>query len=119
MFTISMNTPLVVAAIWNIIRNISIGSLMMPLLTWGTSNLNPKKVADATSLLSSFRTIAGSIGSAVFVAIMSAVQEASAGTYGDNAPMHGMNIAFACMAITAVPLLLLALFGVKDRKYNF
>jgi EmrB/QacA subfamily drug resistance transporter len=119
MFTISMNTPLVVAAIWNIIRNISIGSLMMPLLTWGTSNLNPKKVADATSLLSSFRTIAGSIGSAVFVAIMSAVQEASAGTYGENAPMHGMNIAFACMAITAVPLLLLALFGVKDRKYNF
>ena len=38
MYFLTMNTPLWTAAALNVIRNISIGSLMMPLLTWGTSN---------------------------------------------------------------------------------
>ena len=53
MFFITMSTPLWVAAGFNVIRNLSIGSLMMPLLTWGTSNVNTQKVADASSLLTS------------------------------------------------------------------
>jgi EmrB/QacA subfamily drug resistance transporter len=63
MSVINMDTPLVVAAAWNVIRNVSIGALMMPLLTWGTGSVKDEKVADASSLLTSFRTISGSIGS--------------------------------------------------------
>lgn len=113
MVFLTLQTPLWVATVLNVIRNISIGSLMMPLLTWGTTNVNPKKVADASSLLTSFRTIAGSIGSAVFVGIMTAVSASSAATYGDAALMHGMNISFLWMAIGAVVLLLISIFGVR------
>lgn len=116
MFFLTMNTPLWIAACLNVLRNISIGSLMMPLLTWGTSNVEARKVADASSLLTSFRTIAGSIGSAVFVGIMTAVSANSAAEYGDNALMHGMNISFLWMAVGAAVLLLIAVFCVEKER---
>lgn len=116
MFFLSMETPLWTAAALNVIRNISIGSLMMPLLTWGTSNVHPTKMADASSLLTSLRTIAGSIGSAVFVGIMAMVAASSAETYGDNAMMHGMNMSFFWMAVGAAVLLLIAVFAVREKR---
>ncbi len=116
MFFFSMETPLWTAAALNVIRNISIGSLMMPLLTWGTSNVHPTKMADASSLLTSLRTIAGSIGSAVFVGIMTMVAASSAETYGDNAMMHGMNMSFFWMAVGAAVLLLIAVFAVREKR---
>lgn len=115
MYFLTLDTPLWTAAALNVIRNISIGSLMMPLLTWGTSNVRPEKVADASSLLTSLRTIAGSIGSAVFVGIMTAVSAASAETWGDGALMHGMNISFLWMAAGAVVLFLIAVFAVREK----
>ena len=116
MFFLSMETPLWTAAALNVIRNISIGSLMMPLLTWGTSNVHPTKMADASSLLTSLRTIAGSIGSAVFVGIMTMVAASSAESYGDNAMMHGMNMSFFWMAVGAAVLLLIAVFAVREKR---
>lgn len=118
MYFLTMTTPLWVAAGLNVIRNISIGSLMMPLLTWGTSNVKSQKVADASSLLTSFRTIAGAIGSAVFVGIMNTVSINSAAAYGDNALMHGMNVSFLWMAIGAVVLLMISIFGVRRSTAN-
>lgn len=114
MFFITMRTPLPVAAAWNVLRNVSIGALMMPLLTWGTSAVRADKVADASSLLTSFRTISGSIGSAVFVGIMMVVGNSSVDKYGDAALMHGLNTAFAAMAFCALVLFSLALFGTKE-----
>ena len=116
MFFLTVNTPLWVAAALNVIRNISIGSLMMPLLTWGTSNVEIKKVADASSLLTSLRTIAGSIGSAVFVGIMTVVSERSAASYGDLAQIHGMNIAFFWMAAGALVLIFISVFGTRNAR---
>ena len=115
MYFLTMNTPLWTAAALNVIRNISIGSLMMPLLTWGTSNVHPQKVADASSLLTSLRTIAGSIGTAVFVGTMTAVSAATAAVYGVNALMHGMNVSFLWMAAGAVILFLISIFAVREK----
>ena len=112
---LTLDTPLWTAAALNVIRNLSIGSLMMPLLTWGTSNVELKKVADASSMLTSFRTIAGSVGSAVFVGIMTVVSESSAAAYGDRALIHGMNISFRWMAAGALILLLISIFGVRKN----
>lgn len=116
MFFLTLNTPLWVAAALNVIRNISIGSLMMPLLTWGTSNVSSQKVADASSLLTSLRTIAGSIGSAVFVGIMTVVSAESAAEYGDRALMHGMNVSFFWMAVGSVILLLVSVLGTRSAR---
>lgn len=115
MYFLSMSTPLWVAAGLNVIRNLSIGSLMMPLLTWGTSSVSSKKVADASSLLTSLRTIAGSVGSAVFVGIMTVVSTNSAAVYGSSALMHGMNVSFLCMAAGSLVLLLISILGVRNH----
>ena len=116
MFFLSLETPLWIAAVLNVIRNISIGCLMMPLLTWGTSNVDFRKVADASSLLTSFRTIAGSVGSALFVGIMTAVSATSEAAYGDRALIHGMNVSFLCMAAGALVLLLISVFAVRKQE---
>jgi MFS family permease len=109
MSLINMDTPLAVAAAWNVIRNVSIGALMMPLLTWGTGSVREEKVADASSLLTSFRTISGSIGSAVFVGIMMLVGSSST-------LMHGLNMAFAAMALSALALAVLAIWGTRKTR---
>lgn len=113
---ITMGTPLWVATALNVIRNIAIGSLMMPLLTWGTSSVVSGKLADASSLLTSFRTIAGAIGSAVFVGIMTAVSAGSEAAYGDNAIIHGMNVSFLWMAVGALVLFVISVLGVRRNK---
>lgn len=113
MYFLTLETPLAVAAGLNVIRNLAIGSLMMPLLTWGTSSVGVRKMADASSLLTSLRTIAGSIGSAVFVGIMTVVSTNSAAAYGERALIHGMNVAFLGMTAGAAVLLLIDVFGVK------
>ncbi|MGM9631394.1 DHA2 family efflux MFS transporter permease subunit [Butyricicoccus sp.] len=115
MYFVTLSTPLIVAAIFNVIRNVSIGCLMMPLLTWGTSQVSREKVADASSLLTSLRTVAGSIGSAVFVAIMSAVAVSSETNYGTAAAMHGVNIAFVSMSIATLIMVGIALFGIRKK----
>lgn len=116
MFFVTMSMPLFAAAAWNVIRNISIGCLMMPLLTWGTGFVRKEKVADASSLLTSLRTISGSIGATVFVSIMVVVGNGAADAYGDAAQMHGLNIAFISMAAGTLILLLIAIFGVDNKK---
>lgn len=115
MYFVTASMPLVIAAAFNVMRNISIGCLMMPLLTWGTSYVSLEKVSDASSLLTSLRTVSGSIGAAVFVGIMSAVASASAVSYGEAASMHGMNIAFLSMSVGTLILVFISLFGVKNK----
>lgn len=115
MYFLTMETPLFAAAALNVLRNLSIGSLMMPLLTWGTSHVDARKIADASSLLTSLRTIAGSIGSAVFVGIMTLVSQESAAEYGDRALIHGMNVSFLWMAAGALVLLLISIFAVRGQ----
>lgn len=115
LFFITMNTSVWVAGAWNILRCIAIGCLMMPLVTWGTSSLKPEFTAHGTALLTSLRTISGAIGTAVFVGIMNSTAAASVHTYGQNAPIHGLNVTFLCMGIVSVFLLLIAGFGIKSR----
>lgn len=115
MYFVTLSTPLIVAVVFNVIRNVSIGCLMMPLLTWGTSQVAKDKVADASTLLTSLRTVAGSIGSAVFVAIMSVVAVSSETAYGNAASMHGVNVAFVSMSLSTLVMVGISLFGVKGK----
>ena len=84
MYFVTSSMPLFISAVLNVIRNVSIGCLMMPLLTWGTSQVDTLKTSDASSLQTSLRTVSGSIGAAVFVGIMSIVTASSA-ALGENA----------------------------------
>lgn len=111
MTTLSLAAPLWVAALWNLVRSVAIGALLMPLLTWGVSRVEARKISDASSLLTSLRTIAGAIGAAVFVGIM----DLAGGTEA-AAQLHGMHASFLVMTASAVVLLLVALLGVKKTQ---
>lgn len=114
MYFVTLSMPLFISAVLNVIRNVSIGCLMMPLLTWGTSQVDTSKTSDASSLLTSLRTVSGSIGAAIFVGIMSMVT-ASSVTLGENASMHGLNIAFLSMSAGTLILVLIAVIGIHEK----
>ena len=116
MFTIKMTTPLVVASVYNLIRCIAIGCLMMPLVTWGIDSIDSKNTAHGTALLTSFRTIAGAVGSAVFVGIMTMVQNISKDTYLENADIHGLNVTFLAMSVVSAVMFVIGIFFVKSKK---
>lgn len=114
MYFITVSTPLLVSAMLNVIRNVSIGCLMMPLLTWGTIQVDTAKTSDASSLLTSLRTVSGSIGAAIFVGIMSMVTSSSTGL-GEKAAMHGLNVAFLSMSVSTIILVLISVFGIYNK----
>lgn len=116
MFTIKMSTPLFVPAVYNLIRCVAIGCLMMPLVTWGIDSIESKNTAHGTALLTSFRTISGAVGSAVFVGIMTVVQNISKDTYRDNAAIHGLNITFLAMSVVSAVMFVIGVFFVKSKK---
>lgn len=113
---INMQTPIWLAAAFNVIRCVSIGCLLMPLITWGTKEISSTSTAHATALLTSLRTISGAIGSALFVAIMTAVANSSSVSHESNAQIHGLNVTFLAMSLVSAILLLIAVFGVKQSK---
>lgn len=116
MFTIKMTTPLFVAALFNLVRCIAIGCLMMPLVTWGIDSIESKKTAHGTALLTSLRTIAGAVGSAVFVGIMTMVQNRSQAVYLENSAIYGMNAAFLAMAAVSAVMFIIGIAFVKSKK---
>lgn len=92
MVFISDVTPLLWVAGLNIVRNIAIGCMMMPFMTWGMSSLDGKHTAHGTAMLTSLRTVAGSFGAVIFVAVVSAVAKASTQMAGMNAAFFGLTV---------------------------
>ncbi len=118
MFLLRESQPLVWPSIYNVVRCVAIGLMLMPLITWGTTNAGKAHMADASAMLSSLRTIGGAIGTAVFVGISSAVATRVAGSASadTSAQMRGMNIAFLVMGFASLTMLLIGIFLVKSKK---
>lgn len=116
MFTVKISTPLIFAAIYNVIRCVAIGCIMMPIVTWGIASVESKNTAHGTALLTSLRTIAGAIGTAIFVGIMTTVQVHSRSTYLDNAAIHGLNVAYLVMAAVSMIMLIMGIIFVQSNK---
>ena len=116
MVSVTAMTALWVPAAWNALRNVSIGCLMMPLLTWGTASLPDTQTAHASALLTSLRTVAGAVGTAVFVGILNAVAGGTLSADRMVEGMAGLNVTFACMSVASGALLAIAVFLVHGRK---
>ena len=116
MVFLNMQMSVWLASFYNVLRCLAIGCLMMPLVTWGISGIKEELTAHGTALLTSLRTIAGAVGSAVFVGIMTVAAQGSVADYGANAQIHGLNVTFACMSVVTAILLAIAVFLVKEKK---
>lgn len=116
MFFITKEMSIWIASFYNMMRCAAIGCLMMPLVTWGISGIQPELTAHGTALVNSLRTISGAIGTAVFVGIMTMVTNHSIDRYGENAAIHGLNMTFLAMSAATLILVFIAAFLVKGGR---
>lgn len=113
---IGAHTTIVIAALLNVIRSISIGCLMMPFVTFGISSMGEEHTADGTALLTSLRTIAGAIGTAVFVGILNVFSNSTAAMHYENAGIYGLHITFICMTAVSIFMIVGALSSDLHRQ---
>ena len=116
MIFVTIDTPLWVATVLNTIRNGAIGCIMMPIVTWGIGSI-PRRGAAAhgTAINNSLRTVAGAIGAAVLVGVMSAVAERTPGA-PEVAAMRGVNAAFIVMTSVALIMLACSILLIRPEK---
>lgn len=113
---IGTHTTIIIPAILNMIRCIAIGCLMMPFVTFGISSMGEEHTADGTALLTSLRTIAGAIGTAVFVGILNVVSNSNAAMHYENAGIYGLHITFICMTAVSILMIVGALSSDLSRQ---
>lgn len=110
------STSVVYLTVMYIARLISISCIMMPIVTWGMSTIDVKYTAHGTAILSSLRTIAGAVGSAVFVAIMTYAAKLSSGSETVIANAFGIDASFIGISALAVLQLVVAVIFVGQIK---
>lgn len=104
--------PLLIALF--ILRNMAVGCLMMPMVTWGMSTLEKKDTSHGSAILSSLRTISGGVGAALFVGMMSAVSAAD----GAVISLRGFRIASIGLTALACIQLMVVLLSAKNTHMN-
>lgn len=111
------DTSVIYITLLYIARLISISCIMMPIVTWGMSTLDSQYTSHGTALLTSLRTIAGAIGSTVFVSIMSYVTKITSNSASVTANASGIDVAFICITVVAVLQFVISIIYVgKDTK---
>lgn len=105
LMTLSEHTSLTLLACFYCIRVGSMALIDMPLNTWGLNALDNSLMAHGTAITTTFRTIAGSLGTAALITVMSVTVNASADPSSIPAQIHGINTAY----ITSIGIMALAL----------
>ncbi len=113
---LNLNVGIWAATVLNIVRNAATALMLMPLVTWGAGTVTTEKTSHATALLTSLRTIGGSLGSAVFVAVMTMAAAGATNMTAAGASMFGVKMAFFGMMLSDLVLLFLAIFSSRKPK---
>lgn len=113
---ITAETSVIIPSLLNVVRSVAIGCLMMPFVTFGISSMETENTAHGTALLTSLRTIAGAIGTAVFVGILNVFSTDKMAVGHQNHGIYGLHITFGCMTAATVVMLFIIIFGMKKRK---
>lgn len=108
---LTTDTSLTYLAVMNMIRMSSISMVMMPVTTAGLNELPDYLIPHGTAMSNTFRQMAGAIGTAVLVTIMSTTAIPKAGL---NGLIHGVNMSFYAATVIAVIGLILS-FYIKSK----
>eukprot|EP00833_Pecoramyces_ruminatium_P001488 jgi/Orpsp1_1/1175520/evm.model.c7180000054193.1 len=112
-YFINVHQTVWIIASLNILRCLSFGLLLMPLVTWAMKDIPKIKAADASALFNSIRFIGNSVGPALFISISTRVANAVI-DIKENPNMYGINIVFLIMSILSVFILMLGIFACKN-----
>jgi EmrB/QacA subfamily drug resistance transporter len=122
------DTPVALISIFSAIRYIGIALVLMPMQTAGMNSLPNKLITHATAVVNMSKQVAGSLGAAVLITLMSNVASAhapalemastNAAAYQSGmleATLKGINFTFIfILGLTAIALILA--FFLKDKK---
>ena len=109
--------PLPVLVVFYALRSAGISFLMMPFVTWGIAGIGDKgQTAHGTALLTSLRTIAGAIGTAVFVGVMSSSSESAKGLASANPGLFGFRMAALAMSAVAALMFIAGLALIRENE---
>ncbi|WP_010093896.1 DHA2 family efflux MFS transporter permease subunit [Ornithinibacillus scapharcae] len=99
-------------AIVNAFRMLGVAMVMMPVTTAGLNQLSPEMLPHGTAMNNTLRQMAGAIGTALLVTIMTSAAVPEEGISG---AVHGVNMAFAVAGVTAAIGLVITLFIKYDQ----
>lgn len=106
-------------SIWQFVRQIGMGFVLMPITTWSLNCLEPKDVSAGSAATNTVRQIAGSIGAPVLVILMETFtqlrQAALGGGHANavNANIFGIQWTLRLSALLVIFQLILIIFCVK------
>lgn len=121
MSLISMDSWIWWVSIWQFIRQIGMGFVLMPITTWSLNCLEPKEVSAGSAVTNTVRQIAGAIGAPVLVILMetfAAMHQAALGGGADvaiAASVFGVQWALRVSAVICFGMVLMVFFGVKGN----
>ena len=99
------------------IRSLGISLVNMPLNTWALNSLDNSLISHGTALSNTFRQVAGSLGTAILVTVMSIVSSYKLSSMPELEAMnYGINAAYMCATILTVIGLVLTIVTVKSNK---
>ena len=115
MFTVfDEHTTFAYLAIVNAFRMAGIAMVMMPVTTAGLNQLPKQLIPHGTAMNNTMRQVAGAVGTALLVTVMSTTARPNEGV---NGAIHGVNMSFIVAGIFAVIALVLAFF-IKKPQYT-
>lgn len=110
------DTPWLVAGIF-IIRQTGMALHNMTATTWGMSDLDDSLAPHATSVQSTLRTVAASLGTAVIISVTSIVQAHAMQTQTEQvATLQGINVGYFVLSGAILVAFIFAFLFVKNRK---
>lgn len=111
---LSTETSFIYLATTHTLRMVGISMIMMPVTTAGLNVLPTDLIAHGAAVNNTLRQVAGAIGTALPITIMT---RAAIPEQGVEGLIHGVNISFVFAGVISIIGLVLA-FYIKDRKYD-
>lgn len=110
------STPLSFIAIAYCIRIAGLSLVNMPLNTWGLNSLDNSVMSHGTAIGNTFRNAAGSLGTAIFITVMSISIALAPNPEAINVQINGINYAYFGGALTLILAFVLTVIFVKDER---
>ena len=113
---LSEDTPLVFITVAYCIRIAGLSLVNMPLNTWGLNSLTNDVMSHGTAIGNTFRNAAGSLGTAIFITVMSVSIALAPNPGAIDVQINGINYAYFGGALTLILAFVLTVLFVKDER---
>ena len=113
---LSEDTPLAFIAAAYSIRIAGLSLVNMPLNTWGLNSLDNSVMSHGTAIGNTFRNAAGSLGTAIFITVMSVSIALAPNPGAIDVQINGINYAYFGGALTLILAFVLSILFVKDER---